>query len=315
MSRSQIGVALSISAHALIGVIGANLVATSPRPAIAAREHAWEARPIDVEFIEPTALPRSATDATAKRAERPTTRVSRGDRVPHTTATAASAVAPHSFEPSPTPREHVHQVPALPSVQSIDHIAERAPTPTATPSVAVPARATFRMRVDRDGTAHLTDRPNLHFSVGTSAAEIEEGRAEEWLEAHHEQSNAVDMKVPPVGATIMRFDVTDWAMRVGGQDPYAYEKLKVLDATRDARAQIRARHREQQAMQTPALVRASLDSIAALAPGLRSAGLVELWRDCDDSKAGEIARATIVEYVRTRPALFSAADRAALAPD
>lgn len=176
----------------------------------------------------------------------------------------------------------------------------------------MPATAEFTMRIAPDGTAHLTDRPNLRFAIGPSAVKIEEQRSERWLEEHHEQSNAVDMKMPPAGATIATFDVTDWAMRATGGDPYAHEKLKLLDATRDERARIGARHREQQAIRTPALVRANLAAIVALSPKQRSAALVELWRNCDDSTAGEIARATIVEYVRTR-AEFSSADRASLA--
>ena len=305
MSGSHTAVALSIAAHAVVGAVVAVLVGTSPRPAaVAAPEPVPEADPIDIEiFVEPLAPPAtkvaSEIGKSATRADTRTTRAPRGERVRHTTTTAETTIAP------PSPR-----VPAVPSVQSIDRIAEQAPS--SAPPVTMPAHSTFTMRVDPDGTVHLTDRPNLTFALGTSAAEIEEGRAEQWLDAHHERSNAVEMKMPPAGATIARFDITDWAMRTGGQDPYAYEKLKVLDATRDARAQIRARHREQQAIRTPALVRASVDDIAALAPEKRGAALVELWRDCDDSTAGEIARATIVEYVRTRTE-FSAADLAAFA--
>ena len=168
------------------------------------------------------------------------------------------------------------------------------------------------MHVDPDGTAHLTDRPSLRLSFGSRTAKREEARAEDWLEAHHERSNSVDMKLPPAGATIATFDLTDWAMRATGGDPYAHAKLQALDATRDARAELGARHREQQALGTPALVRATLDEISTLAPEQRSAAIVELWRDCDDSTSGEIARATILAYVRTHAA-FSATDREALA--
>ena len=58
-------------------------------------------------------------------------------------------------------------------------------------------------------------------------------------------------------------------------------------------------------------MRATLARIAKLAPPERSAALEELWRDCDDSKAGAVARETIRAYVGDHAA-FSAADRAAL---
>lgn len=298
MSRSHVAITLSVAAHAALGAVGATVAATSPAPVRdAVRLPVVEVRPIDVEvYVEP------APAAHALAAPGPGT--SRGGSVRAAAAARVVVVAAPVEAPVAVP------VVPVPSVRTITELAEPAPR-AITPGTTVPEHGTFTMRVDPDGRAHLTDRPNLRFALGTSAKTREEARAEHWLEAHREQSNAVEMKLPPAGATIATFDVTDWAMRAGGGDPYAHEKLKVLDATRDARAEIRARHREQQALQTPRLVRATLDDIAALAPAPRSAALVELWRDCDDSTAGEIARATIVEYVRTH-AVFSAADRAAI---
>jgi hypothetical protein len=307
VTGSRIAVALSIAAHTVVGAIAATWFGASPP-----RGQAPAARTIDVEiYVEPVVplavtMRASEIDDAASPARRPAVRASRGVRVQH-----PAKIAAPPLEATPARREPTRRVVAVPSVQSIDHIAERAPSAAPPAPVTVPAHATFTMRIDRDGAAHLEDRPNLQLGIGTTAGEIEEERAVQWLEAHGERSSAVDMKLPAAGATIARFDVTDWAMRASGQDPYAHEKLAVLDATRDARAQIRARHREQLALQTPALVRASLDTIAALPSEQRSAALVELWRDCDDSTAGEIARATIVEYVRTH-AVFSATDRAAL---
>ena len=119
------------------------------------------------------------------------------------------------------------------------------------------------------------------------------------------------MKMPPVGPSILTCDMTDWAMRAAGQDPYAFRKLKLLDATRDQRAQIGARHREQQLVQTPALVRQSLDEISRLPTAQRASALADLWRDCDSSRFGEVARTTITSYVRDH-GIFSDTERAAL---
>ncbi len=314
MKRSHAGVALSIAVHAVVGLIGAVVVATPPGAHASAREPVGrEPDPLEVEIIDaPPISPPKVAIANGNPTLRDTTAmVVRAKAAQRATRTASTPSAP-SIEPSQrTTTDPTAVVPALPPVQTIDHIADPAPT-LGEPAITIPAKPEFTMRVDPDGTAYLTDRPNLRFSIGPSAAKIEEERGERWLEEHHEQSNAVDMKMPPAGATIATFDVTDWAMRATGGDPYAHEKLKVLDATRDERARIGARHREQQAIRIPALVRASLAAIVALSPEQRSAALVDLWRDCDDSTAGEIARATIVEYVRTR-AEFSSTDRALLA--
>jgi len=311
VSRSHTGVALSIAVHVIVFAIAVGWAARQPRTAVfATREPLPEPAPIEIEmYVEPAPAPvvASASGAAAPRiaatgaAAPPAIRVRRAAM-----AEVARAV------PVPEPTEAAPMaIPALPSTAVIDRIVEQAPSKTA-PAVGAPTPSTFAMRIAPDGTARITDRRNLRFAPGTNAAEAEEARAERWMDDHHERSNAVDMKLPPAGATVARFDVTDWAMRSAGSDPYAHEKLKVLDATRDARAEIGARHREQQARGVPALVRASLDEIAALTSEMRSAALLDLWRDCDDSTAGEIARMTIVEYVRTH-AQFSAADRAALA--
>ncbi len=311
MERSHTGVALSIAAHAVVGVIAAAWVATPPRPAAA--HEAVEREPLEVEIIAatPTSPPPVASAEPAPAARDTTATAPRGKAVPRTTRMTSTTTAPALEQGQPAMIVPAPVAPALPAVQSIDHIADRAPT-AGPPATTMPANPQFTMRVDPDGTAHLTDLPNLRFVTRPSAAKVEEVRSERWLEGHHEQSNAVDMKLPPAGAIIAEFDVTDWAMRATGGDPYAHEKLEVLDATRDERARIGARHREQQEIRIPSLVRASLATIVALPPAQRSAALLELWRDCEDSTAGEIARATIVEYVRAR-AEFSPADRASLA--
>ncbi len=167
------------------------------------------------------------------------------------------------------------------------------------------------MRVAPDGTAHFTDRSNLQGAGHAREVEREVSQTEQWLDAHHEQSNAVDMKMPPVGASVVTFDMTDWAMRAAGQDPYASQKLKLLDATRDQRAQIGARHREQQLVQTPALVRQILDQISRLPAAQRASALADLWRDCDSSRFGDLARTTITSYVRDHD-ILTAAERSAL---
>lgn len=323
MSGSQLGVALSLAAHALAGVLAAGWRIASPPRATIMEPEAPEAEPIEIEmYVEPAPSPVQRRDLPPAPRAPERDRPARPPAIEHVRTQAPEtptvpapdggpAVELSNRLPAPARTLAVRGLPALPSTPAIERIAAQVPASVASPPSALPAPSTFTMRVDPDGSAHLTDRRNVHLALGTNAAEVAEGRAEQWLDGHHERSNAIETKLPPAGAVVARFDVTDWAIRAGGKDPYAYEKLKVLDATRDARAQIRARHDDRQALETPALVRATLDHIAALVPPRRHAALLELWHDCADSTAGEIARSTILDYVRTHAA-FSDDDRAAL---
>ena len=292
-------VVLSIAVHAVLGALLVMKVTT--RSSVAAEVAAAEPRLTEIElYVEPPvakpaiAKPADAVDATRIAASHPPShpaRSVRGSAVVEAMPTKAidlpptSEVAAPRVVTLPSPHDAVESV-NLPGAKAVDN----AP-PTTAP--------TFRMRVDADGTAHLADRRNFQLGRDDGPGDAIEAHAEQWLEAHHEQSNVVDMKMPAL-ATVARFDVTDAAMRLAGQDPYAYEKLKVLDATRDERAQIRARHHERQLLGTPALVRASLADIARLPVDQRAAAISALYLDCDDSPAGEVARATIADYVRAQ---------------
>jgi hypothetical protein len=303
-------VVLSIAVHGVLGAIVMLKVTTrsfvaaeEPRlteielyvePPIAQRPE--EPRPTEIElYVEPPmrahevdamrTLP-SHAPSHAARSSRSSAVVEgdahNGDRV------APSPVAAPSMVTLPSPHDAAEAV-NLPAAK----VVENAPVTTT-------SAKTFRMRVDADGNAHLADRRNFQWGLGGSIGHVEEANAERWLDAHHQQSNAVDMKMPTLPIPIATFDVTDAAMRLTGQDPYAYEKLKVLDATRDERAQIGARHHQRQLLETPALVRASLADIARLPADQRAAAISALYLECDDSPAGEVARATIADYVRAR---------------
>jgi hypothetical protein len=284
-------VVVSIAVHAVLGAIVVMKVTTRSRLA------AEEPRPTEIElYVEPPIAEHAhevdAMRTPASHAPSHAARSSRDGAVVEVTPTKAielppSPVAAAPMVTLPSPHDAVEAV-TIPAASAV----ENAP-PTTT------SAKTFRMRVDADGTAHLADRRNFQWGLGGSTGHVEEANAERWLDAHHEQSNVVDTKLPPL-PTIATFDVTDAAMRLAGQDPYAYEKLKILDATRDERAQIGARHHERQLLDTPALVRASLADIARLPADQRAAAISALYLECDDSPAGEIARATIADYVRAR---------------
>jgi uncharacterized membrane protein len=286
-------VVLSIAAHAALCAIVAlkvreRVVVATEQPVVVAQQP----RLMEIElYVEPP-VERAPDVSATRRPASPSSSPSRRG--------AAIEVTPtHAIETPPSSAAAAPPVVALPSPHDAAAAANhpvtsnvRSPPPTTTPV------NTFRMRVDADGTAHLTDRRNFQWGRGESTGYVEEAKAERWLDAHHEQSNAVDMKLPLLPIAIATFDVTDAAIRIAGQDPYAYEKLKVLDATRDERAKIGARNRERQLLETPALVRASLADISRLSADQRAAAIRELYLECEDSPAGEVARATIADYVR-----------------
>jgi hypothetical protein len=88
-----------------------------------------------------------------------------------------------------------------------------------------------------------------------------------------------NLRIKGLGAT---FDVTDWAMRSHGDDPYAAQKLAFLDRTRDQRVEIGKRHRKQQLARSAELARNNVDRLLATTTDLaaRKVGLFELWDEC-----------------------------------
>ena len=100
------------------------------------------------------------------------------------------------------------------------------------------------------------------------------------------QPNATDRSptliVPIIGGG---FDTTDWLMRRHGMDPYASKKLKFLDATRDERAQIGNRNRDQLLGHSARLMAQSLEALWKSRASLpeRKEALFELWDDCAEA--------------------------------
>lgn len=198
----------------------------------------------------------------------------------------------------------------------------------ATPVVAAPALGpsttrvrsrTFDIDVATDGRVRIRDQRNFRFGLERFPAPSTEAPTRD-----EDIERPLLNPVKSIGGTIATFDATDWLMRSRGIDPYASAKLAALDATRDERARIGARHRRDQLARTSELVRRSLDELARLPVAAQKQALLELWDDCAESgpaelvAAGAAARATIVEHVRARfpvgsPHAFTAAELAAFA--
>lgn len=150
----------------------------------------------------------------------------------------------------------------------------------------------FIARVDPDGKVHLTDKRNLevHFyGLGIAG----------------------------------RFDITDWAMRSRGMDPYASEKLKYLDRTRDQRVAIGQEYRRAQLAQSGVSMQRNIERLWASTAEVaaRKQGLFDLWDDCAESGSAELvaggaaARTRVVQFIQVTmrgEAAFTAADLARL---
>lgn len=132
---------------------------------------------------------------------------------------------------------------------------------------------TFTMTTEPDGTAHFQDDPNFQFhGMGGS------------------------------------FDLNDAFMREHGEDPYASEKLKVLDGTREQRFEQGKVYKHEQLAASGAIAYQNLEEMWIKARSLaeRKQALFEMWDECAETgdpdlvAAGRAARQTIVAFIRAR---------------
>ena len=134
-------------------------------------------------------------------------------------------------------------------------------------------KTTFVAKVDRDGKMHLHDKANLQ----------REG----------------------LGA---RFDVTDGLMRWQKIDPYASEKLRLLDRTRDQRVAIGREYRREQLSRSAEFMQQNIDRMWTTTPDLRARkrGLFELWDECAETgndelvAGGAAARKLLVGFIQLK---------------
>jgi len=196
----------------------------------------------------------------------------------------------------------------------------------------------FAMSVEPDGTAHLHDYRNLRWALGVPTKKAIRSGIDAWQDelAHAydthdycaDPERPIEHPIGSVGATILVFDVTDWAMRSHGDDPYASAKLAQLDATRGERMQAGARYRERELGNAGSLMAHNLEQLWATVPDLaeRKRQLFALWDECSetgteaDIEAGVRARARVIAFVRAHlPAgsagAFTPAELAALNRD
>lgn len=122
------------------------------------------------------------------------------------------------------------------------------------------------------------------------------------------------------------FDITDMIMRAIGNDPYAYEKLKLLDRTREARAQMALADRRERLHDALARLPRDLGRIwayTAWSEAERRRILFRLWDEVAEKGDAELlhaaaeVRATIAAFIRANlpaggPSAYSAGELEAL---
>jgi hypothetical protein len=181
-------------------------------------------------------------------------------------------------------------------------------------------------RLARDAKAQHLDENELHPS-GNGTYSIEDKQFGAYT-AQVARDGTVTIKdkrnfqvdgVLPIGIA-GHFDVTDWAMRSQGVDPYAGAKRAFLDRTRDARVEIGRRDRKDKLKQASVFMQQHLDQLWATIhdPAERKETLFELWDECAETGDDELvsaaagARQLVVGFIHAKQIVYSDTELAAL---
>jgi hypothetical protein len=279
--------------------------APEPAPALAAA-----AEPISVAIVtlDPTdgASPKAATDAAPRVQGHASITTSGSASATHTDATTA-----HPTEPGPGTRTG-------PSRMSMRR-------PRGTGKIPDEFVDNFLLHSKPPGDRELLPDEKL-------AEEIREAwRAGDWLglAALREQQRKLDLKpsgggtykadkngfdvnVAKGGMTHLKdkptFDATDAMMRAVGIDPYASEKLRVLDRTREHRAIMQHRATRERLAHSGQLMQSHISRLWASTADLaaRKQGLFELWDDCAETGSDELvaggaeARKLVIAWIQLK---------------
>lgn len=162
----------------------------------------------------------------------------------------------------------------------------------------------FTAEIARDGRVTIADKPSFQFApriVGVQEAaripgEDSEGGGGPML----------------ITAQVAIFDLTDFVMRRAGMDPYSSAKARLLDESREHRAEMRVRANAEDTRNALALLTGHLDEIwrdGARTPEERRRAMFDLWDECAEDgadavvEASHLVRVSIESYIRrTLPA-------------
>jgi hypothetical protein len=382
----------SVAAHA--GIIAWVMHAIAPRPAstiVAPRVVVAEpivvdrAEPIVVELIEPDlsnerSFNKSATAVIGGRqsasASAPESESASGtDSDSGTRSGSVTSLAMRGVDLHPT-SESLARIAGAAELPSPAHQTGRLREIPGTGGTAQIDDATAMIDVERDGTAHVRDKPDIDIHVALPMPgevvggirnminewtadpyagerygstqdlaphlKAEPGQCDRWGDSFCDDALAPAPKINKstlgtgkggdavtVGILTGRLDITSWLGHRHGIDVYASRKLKLLDDTRDERAERGARYRAEQLDHSAVLMRENLDGLTAAiahAGGIAKldtrslaelhAAVFELWDECSETDAGERARIQVIGWIAAHlaagaPGAFAPAETAA----
>jgi hypothetical protein len=143
-------------------------------------------------------------------------------------------------------------------------------------------RPGYRFSIDSDGSIHFADRPPIELGPALLLGMV---------------------------GIVGTFDLTDLVMRLHGDDPYSYDKARVIELTRDMRSKMTDHDRAHRLREAVAVLPRQLLALWSrrdLAPAGRRKMLFSLWDELleggtsPEARAAIEARTTILTFVRTR---------------
>lgn len=202
------------------------------------------------------------------------------------------------------------------------------------------------VRVARDGTVRFEDKPDfeIHLALPTPARlreyaaaagrqltewaadpyaqarvgtmhdvapqlAIHPGDCDHWDDACSREIRVRNRKpadaIPPL--IWGKFEFSDAMIRAFSGDPYASRKRKLLDDSRDERAELGAQHRAEDLARSAELALRNLEALwrTTSDPAARRDALFAMWDECDegdtaDGEAGRRARAMVIGWIRAK---------------
>jgi len=166
----------------------------------------------------------------------------------------------------------------------------------------------FVARVGRDGHVSFRDRRNLRARIALPSRRDIGEHLERWAKDPYGVAAEDERAVDTHTVTLLSgsFDLTDWAMRHAGMDPYQHRKLSLLDRTRDERAGMAASAEREDLRDSVAILPRQLAAIwkQPWPAAVRRRVLFERWDECAEHGTTQVmagarqARATIVAFIR-----------------
>jgi hypothetical protein len=172
----------------------------------------------------------------------------------------------------------------------------------------------FVADITADGRVAIKDKPNFWIKLNKPCISCIGRSLGRWAEDPRGHASRDERAVETRTVTILNggFDLTDWAMRRSGQDPYSARKLAFMNRTREQRAGMAATYKTESIRDSVAHLSRNLSRIweyQSWTPARRRRVIFQLWDECAEKGTQEVlrasatARATIISFIRrTLPA-------------